>query len=98
MRLTSVWQVIPLALATTLVANAQPFQGVYVGAGAGYNITQAVRATPLSSSLGSNPLHLDEGGGFAGVASHIASSRQPAAKSLPAQSPPPAVLCRRESS
>jgi OmpA-OmpF porin, OOP family len=69
MRLTSVWQVIPLALATTLVANAQPFQGVYVGAGAGYNITQAVRATPLSSSLGSNPLHLDEGGGFAGVAS-----------------------------
>ena len=67
MRLTSVWQAIPLVLATTVAANAQPFQGVYVGAGAGYNITQAVRATPLSSSLGSNPLHLDEGGGFAGV-------------------------------
>ena len=36
-----------LFLATTLAANAQPFQGVYVGAGAGYNM-QAVRATPLS--------------------------------------------------
>jgi OmpA-OmpF porin, OOP family len=69
MRLRSAAPVIPLVLATTLAANAQPFQGVYVGAGAGYNITQAVRATPLSPALGSNSLHLDEGGGFAGVGS-----------------------------
>ena len=69
MRLRNVLPVIPLILATTLAANAQPFQGVYVGAGAGYNITQAVKTTPLSSGLGSNILHLDEGGGFAGVGS-----------------------------
>ena len=69
MRLRSAAPAIPLVLVTTLAANAQPFQGVYVGAGAGYNITQAVRATPLSPALGSNSLHLDEGGGFAGVGS-----------------------------
>jgi hypothetical protein len=45
MRLTSVPQAIPPVLATTLAANAQPSQGVYVGAGTGYNITQAVRTT-----------------------------------------------------
>jgi OmpA-OmpF porin, OOP family len=69
MRLSSVPPAIPLVLATTLAANAQPFQGVYIGAGAGYNIPQGVKTTPLSPAFGSNSLKLEEGNGFVGVGS-----------------------------
>jgi OmpA-OmpF porin, OOP family len=55
-------------LATTLAANAQPFQGLYIGAGAGYNIPQATKVTPQSAALGSG-LRLEEGGGFVGLGS-----------------------------
>jgi OOP family OmpA-OmpF porin len=42
MRLRSVSLAIALLLATTLAANAQPFQGLYVGAGAGFNLPMSV--------------------------------------------------------
>jgi OmpA-OmpF porin, OOP family len=69
MRLRSVSLAIALLLMMTLAAKAQPFQGLYVGAGAGYNLPQSVRTTPLTNAFGSGSLHLDEGGGFAGVGS-----------------------------
>jgi outer membrane protein OmpA-like peptidoglycan-associated protein len=69
MRLPSVSLAIALLLMMTLGARAQPFQGLYVGAGAGYNLPQNVRTTPLTNAFGSGSLHLDEGGGFAGVGS-----------------------------
>src|SRR4051812_43246300 len=69
MRLRSVLPAIPLVIATTLPVSAQPFQGVYVGVGAGYNVTQAVNATPLTSAFGSSGMKLEQGNGFVGVGS-----------------------------
>jgi OOP family OmpA-OmpF porin len=51
-------------------AAAQPFQGVYLGAGAGYHITNDVRAAPFpASALGGTGLRLRTNGGFAGLGS-----------------------------
>lgn len=51
-------------------AEAQPFQGVYLGAGAGYHATNDVRAAPYpQSALGTTGLRLRTNGGFAGLGS-----------------------------
>ncbi len=60
MRLRSLSLVIAL-LATPIAAEAQPFQGLYVGAGAGYNLPQNI---PLA--VGGQ---LEPRGGFVGLAS-----------------------------
>jgi OmpA-OmpF porin, OOP family len=69
MRLRNVALAIALLLAITLTANAQPFQGLYIGAGAGYVLPKNVTAAPLSTAFGSGSLELNQGGGFAGVGS-----------------------------
>jgi OmpA-OmpF porin, OOP family len=69
MTLRSAALAIALLLAIPLTAYAQPFQGLYVGAGAYYNIPQTVNATPQSSAFGTGSLRLDEGGGVVGVGS-----------------------------
>jgi OmpA-OmpF porin, OOP family len=69
MRTRTAALVTALLPATALSARAQPFQGLYIGAGAGYNIPQLVRATPQSPAFGTNSLRLNENGGFAGVGS-----------------------------
>lgn len=52
------------------VANAQPFQGFYVGAGVGYHATQDINASPSpAAALGTNGLNLRANGGFVGLAS-----------------------------
>ncbi len=57
------------------VANAQPVQGLYIGAGAGYNLPMSPKTTAYGGgfSYGSSPaggsLRLNQNGGFAGVAS-----------------------------
>jgi hypothetical protein len=38
-------------LGVPIAAVAQPFQGLYVGAGAGYPVTQWVRTTPQSGTF-----------------------------------------------
>ena len=58
------WRIVPLAIAFVaagLAAKAQPFQGLYVGAGAGYNLPQNV---PLAF-VGK----LEPRGGFVGLGS-----------------------------
>ena len=51
-------------------AAAQPFQGVYLGAGAGYHNTNDVRAAPFpAAALGGTGLRLRTNGGFAGLGS-----------------------------
>ena len=51
-------------------AVAQPFQGVYLGGGAGYHATNDVKAQPFpGSALGQNGLQLRTNGGFAGIGS-----------------------------
>src|SRR5471030_2347545 len=69
MLLRSVALAIALLPAIPLTTNAQPFQGPYVGAGAGYVLPKNVTAVPLSTAFGSGSLALNEGGGFAGVGS-----------------------------
>jgi OmpA-OmpF porin, OOP family len=56
-------------LAVPVASSAQPFQGLYIGAGAGYNATQLVRVSPETSAFGANSLRLNENGGFVGVGS-----------------------------
>jgi OmpA-OmpF porin, OOP family len=68
MLLRSVALAIALLLAIPLTAaHAQPFQGLYIGAGAGYNIPQTVKVSPQSPVFGSGNLQLDAGGGFVGI-------------------------------
>jgi hypothetical protein len=71
MRLAGVWLVAALSLAALALApsgaRAQPFQGIYIGAGAGYNIPQNIQivtpqATPQRHYVVSN-------NGFASLAS-----------------------------
>ena len=51
-------------------AAAQPFQGVYLGTGAGYHATNDVRVAPFpQSALGTNGLRLRTNGGFIGLGS-----------------------------
>ena len=51
-------------------AAAQPFQGVYLGAGAGYHTTNDVRAAPFpAAALGGTGLRLRTNGGFIGLGS-----------------------------
>ena len=51
-------------------AAAQPFQGVYLGAGAGYHTTDDVKAAPFpAAALGGTGLRLRTNGGFAGLGS-----------------------------
>jgi OmpA-OmpF porin, OOP family len=69
MLLRSVALAIALLLAIAPTVDAQPFQGLYVGAGAGYTLPKNVTAAPLSTAFGSGGLNLNEGGGFAGVGS-----------------------------
>jgi OmpA-OmpF porin, OOP family len=56
-------------LGAPIAAEAQPFQGLYIGAGAGYNVTQLVRVSPQTSAFGANSLRLNEDGGLVGVGS-----------------------------
>jgi outer membrane protein OmpA-like peptidoglycan-associated protein len=64
---------VPFAI--PMAANAQGVQGLYIGAGAGYNLPMSPKATAFGGgfSYGANPaggsLRLDEHGGFAGQAS-----------------------------
>jgi hypothetical protein len=48
-------------LGVPITALAQPFHGLYIGAGAGYTVTQWVRTTP--GTFGANSLRLNENGG-----------------------------------
>jgi OOP family OmpA-OmpF porin len=71
MRLAGVWLVAALSLASValapIAARAQPFQGVYIGAGAGYTLPENTRiGTPLPTSP---RLTLNSNGGFVGVGS-----------------------------
>jgi hypothetical protein len=56
-------------LGVPIAAVAQPFHGLFIGAGAGYKMTQIVRTTPQTSAFGTNNLRLNEDGGFVGVGS-----------------------------
>ncbi len=69
MRFLSAALAIALLPALPPVAHAQPFQGLYVGAGAGYTIPKTVTAAPLTSAFGSTSLELNESGGVTGVGS-----------------------------
>src|SRR5271157_3917091 len=55
-------------LAAPLAARAQPFQGVYVNLGAGYDLAPDSGATPPPSFTGPN-IQLDRDGGFVGLGS-----------------------------
>jgi OOP family OmpA-OmpF porin len=71
MRLAGVSLVAALVLGAILiapsVARAQPFQGVYIGAGAGYDLPEDIRVgTPIPTSP---RITLDGNGGFAGIGS-----------------------------
>jgi hypothetical protein len=57
-----------LVLAAPLAAQAQPFHGVYVNLGVGYDVAPDVDATPPSSFAGSN-IQLQRNGGFTGLGS-----------------------------
>ena len=60
----------PLGFLLPRSAVAQPFEGVYLGTGAGYHTTNDVRAAPNPpSALGTAGLRLRTNGGFAGVGS-----------------------------
>ena len=68
------WLVVLLALSGSLgpllsePVAAQPFQGVYLGAGAGFHETNDVRVAPFpQSALGTNGLRLRTNGGFIGL-------------------------------
>jgi OmpA-OmpF porin, OOP family len=55
MRLAGVWLVAALSLASMVLApsavRAQPFQGIYIGAGAGYNVPESIPiTTPLPNT------------------------------------------------
>ncbi len=51
-------------------ASAQPFQGLYVGAGVGYHDTKDIKASPTPvSAFGTAGLKLRVNGGFVGLAS-----------------------------
>jgi hypothetical protein len=58
-------------LGAPIAAEAQPFQGLYIGAGAGYDVTQLVRVSPQTSAFGANSLQFNEDGGFVGVATTV---------------------------
>jgi outer membrane protein OmpA-like peptidoglycan-associated protein len=71
MRLAGVWLVAALSLASValapIAARAQPFQGVYIGAGAGYNIPQNIQIVtnvPLAQRH-----YLNSGNGFGTIGS-----------------------------
>src|SRR5690242_5200715 len=53
--------------AAPVAAMAQPIQGLYVGAGAGYGLPQAIRATPSSPDFGAGHLRLEQDGGLAAI-------------------------------
>src|SRR5208283_5690802 len=55
-------------LVAPLAAQAQPFRGVYVNLGVGYDLAPDVGATPPSSFAGSN-IQLERDGGFTGLGS-----------------------------
>jgi outer membrane protein OmpA-like peptidoglycan-associated protein len=55
-------------LAAPLAAKAQPFQGLYIGAGAGYNLPVDIGAT-TNLVMPSSSTTLHTGGGFVGLAS-----------------------------
>ncbi len=55
--------------AAPLVAHAQPIQGVYIGAAAGYDLPQNTKVTPLTNGFGAAHLHLDRDGGVNGLGS-----------------------------
>ena len=71
MRLGGVWLVAALALVSFALVpsavRAQPFQGIYIGAGAGFDLPEKIRIeTPLPTSP---RLTLNSTGGFAGIGS-----------------------------
>jgi OOP family OmpA-OmpF porin len=57
-----------ILLAVPLTAHAQPFKGVYVNLGAGYDLTPDSGASPPSSFAGSN-IQLNRDNGFVGLGS-----------------------------
>ena len=56
MRLSTLLSAMVL-IAAPLAASAQPFQGLYIGAGAGYNLPMGVKAQPNIPGLPSSTLH-----------------------------------------
>jgi hypothetical protein len=57
-----------ILLAGPLAARAQPFQGVYINLGAGYDLTPDLRAAPPATFTGSN-IQLRRDDGFVGLGS-----------------------------
>jgi hypothetical protein len=68
MRLRGSALMIMLMLAVPLAARAQPFQGVYVNLGAGYDVAPDSRAAPPASFTGSS-INLQRDNGFVGLGS-----------------------------
>ncbi len=58
-----------LLAAPLVAAKAQPIQGLYAGAGAGYDLLQSVRVTPSIPGVGSLPLQLPQSNGLAALGS-----------------------------
>ncbi len=56
-------------LAVPLAARAQPIQGVYIGAGIGYDLPQNTHVTPITNGFGASHLKLEKHGGFNGLGS-----------------------------
>jgi outer membrane protein OmpA-like peptidoglycan-associated protein len=56
-------------LAVPFVAQAQPIQGLYVGAGVGYDLPQNNKVTPLTDGFGGSRLRLEKNGGINGLGS-----------------------------
>ncbi len=52
-----------------VLAEAQPIQGFYVSAGAGYDLAQVSKVTPESLGFGASHLRLQKQNGFAGLGS-----------------------------
>jgi len=50
-------------------AKAQPIQGVYIGAAAGYDLPQNTKVTPLTNGFGASHLRLEKHGGINGLGS-----------------------------
>ncbi|MGH7154208.1 MAG: OmpA family protein [Acetobacteraceae bacterium] len=56
-------------IAISGVAQAQPIQGLYIGAGVGYDLPQNTKVTPTTDGFGASHLRLEKKGGVNGLGS-----------------------------
>jgi OmpA-OmpF porin, OOP family len=47
-----------------LAAQGQPIEGVYIGAGGGYDLQQSIKVTPTVPGVGTLPLQAGQSDGF----------------------------------